>query len=87
LVSRNYTLLYLEAKKKREVILPMLSMSRKVYLVMRDINLPSEMKWKIVMEEAKEKLRFEEKKKVVLFGSDERSLGKSEREFWEDIEV
>jgi len=63
--------------------LEVLRLSRKAFLVMRRMNLPPEMKWMIAMNDRKYEcfLRLEEKKRAVVFGSDEETLGEKKERF------
>jgi len=76
-----------ETNERMKEALEMLSMVRKVFFVMKRIDIPPEMRWKIVMEGKEEKLSWEEKKNVVKFGSDERKLEKRKDEFWEHVGI
>jgi len=81
LKSEKYAQAYLKEKKKRErleALCKALVMCRKVFLVMRRINLPPEMKWNIVMQDARGNVRLEEKR-VMMFGSDIETLGNKKR--------
>jgi len=79
--------------EKKEECLEMLRMTRKVFLVMREVKIPPEIRWMIVMkgnernENGKKcgELEWEEKKKVVLFGSDLKRLGETMDEFWNHL--
>jgi len=70
-------------------------LSRKVFVVMRNVDIPAEMRWKIVMDgldekekkKEKEVLDKKEKEKAVMLGSDERKLGREKNELWKEMGI
>jgi len=85
-----------EMEEKKEESLHLFVMSRKVFLVMRRVDIPPEMKWNIVMQDdevedegevvkKKGKLSWEEKKKVIEFASNKENLRSSLDELWNHL--
>jgi len=74
-----------EMMEKAEECCEILDFSRKLFFVMEGVNIPPEMRWKIVSEGIRKKearLSEEERKKTILYGIDETKLGAGEDAFW-----
>jgi len=77
-----------EMRGKKKEALESLWMARKVFLVMKGVDLPPEMRWSIVMDEEGElegTLTWNERKKAVIFGLDEARLGEKVEHFWDHL--